>query len=288
MERASSSCIACCTDAAFVRTRDAGLSPRSASRRARPPRPPRASAANEQRAEERGEAQPLAQPLAQLSHGALGSRARRGQHRRLVAPLVPTLDLDLLHQQARAGGGDGDEARLGAAVAVERLIVVGGGDDPRQRRQRRADQIDAAHQLVGPAVDPHPVDEDRQHLERLRAAARGVGEAAGDVAEREPVGLAPGGAPPRRSRRRSSATGTDQLRLDDQVPLARHHRPPLLAPPVAVRLREAARRRAAEQEPAQHAVVDQASPAARRPPRRRSGRSRSGRSPPSRASVGSS
>ena len=148
-------------------------------------------------------------------------------------------------------------------------------------------EIDAAHELVGTAVDPHPVHEDRQHLERLRAAALGVGEAAADVRNDSPYSLP--------CRFASVAQQFAQLRhrhaplrLDDQVALARHDRPPLLAPPVAVRLREAARRRPAEQEARQHAVRRPASRAAPPRPRRRSGRSRSARAPPRRDSVGSS
>ncbi len=195
-------------------------------------------------------------PIGLAGDGGAGCNDGAGSVGGLSLPLSRRSVSNLLHQQAGARRRDRHEARLGAAVAVERLVVVGGRDDLGERRQRRPDQIDAAHELVRPPVDPDAIDENRQHLERLRPAARGVGEAPRDVAERQAVelplalGLVAQHLPQLRG-------GDDQARLHDQVPLARDDRPPLLPAPVAVRNREAARRRAAQKKAAQDAGIDQ-------------------------------
>ena len=101
------------------------------------------------------------------------------------------LDLDVADQQGRRHGRDRDPARLGAAEAVEHRRVVAGGEDLLERGERRAHDVDAAHQLVRPAVGEDPVDHQRNHLERLRQpAGASVGEAAGDLVEEQPVRLA--------------------------------------------------------------------------------------------------
>ena len=104
--------------------------------------------------------------------------------------LCLALGLDLADQHGGGDGADGDAAGLGAADAVEDVLLIAGGEDAVERGLRGADDADAADEFVGAAVDVDAVDDQRNDLEGLRRAARGDGEAGGDVLEVEAVGLA--------------------------------------------------------------------------------------------------
>ena len=96
----------------------------------------------------------------------------------------------LAEQHGRSDGADGDGARLRAALAVEDFALVAGGEDALHGGERRADDADAADQLVGTAIDIDAPDDERNDLEGLRRAALRDGEAGGDVFKVEAVGLA--------------------------------------------------------------------------------------------------
>ena len=61
-------------------------------------------------------------------------------------------------------GGDRHPSRLGAAHAVEDGDLIVGGNDFAECDQRRADEIDAAHQFFF-AVGIDAVDDGRTHVE---------------------------------------------------------------------------------------------------------------------------
>ena len=100
------------------------------------------------------------------------------------------LGFDFADQHGRSDGADGNGARLGAALAIEDFALVAGGEDAFHRSERRADDADAADQFVGAAVDVDAIDDERDDLKGLGRAARGDGEARGDVFKVEAVGLA--------------------------------------------------------------------------------------------------
>ena len=99
--------------------------------------------------------------------------------------------------------------------------VVGRGQDLGEAGERRADDVHAAHQFIRAAVarrrgTPRAGD----HLERLRPAAPGDGEAPDDVVEEQPVGLVLAFGIPRSASR--AALVRDRVgTVDDQVGLPR-------------------------------------------------------------------
>ena len=122
---------------------------------------------------------------------------------------------------------DGDDADTGTPplsapqTPLNTSIVIVGRDDLSKCRQRRADQIDAAHELGRAAVGEHAVDDVGQHVERVRRTAAGRREPAFDVVEQqaERLSLAPRLVAQLRP---SAARATRLARLDVQVRLARH------------------------------------------------------------------
>ncbi len=101
------------------------------------------------------------------------------------------LGFDLADEHGGGNGADGDAAGFGAADAVEDVLLVVGGEDAVERGLRSAYDADAADEFVGAAIDVDAVDDERDDLEGLGRAARGDGEAGGDVFEVEAVGLCP-------------------------------------------------------------------------------------------------
>src|SRR5439155_9230009 len=180
-------------------------------------------------------------------------RLGRRKKRRLLAPLLLPLDLDLAHEEARTRRGNGHPARLRAAHPIERLVVVRRGHDVGEGREGRPNDVGPAHQLLSP-VGADAVDDDRQNLERLREGALCEREASLQVVEEQAVRLPlaldlfdqhllqPGV--------RDRARG-----LHDEVPLPRDHGVARMAPAVAVGLVEAARWLSCHEEPLHHTVL---------------------------------
>ena len=173
---------------------------------------------------------------------------------------IPSCDLSFFctSTSPTSSAGDGrrhrHHAALGAAHAVEGLPLAAGGEDAAEGRQRRADQIDAAHQLHRPIVGIDAVDDVRQHVERVRNHAAGEGEAAFDVleeeAERAALLLDLALQPRHQLVERHRLAG-----IDDQVRLARYRRKSGHGAAVPVRLDDAGDRRPAHEERLQHAAI---------------------------------
>ena len=130
-----------------------------------------------------------------------------------------------------------------ATIAVERAL-------------RRADDRDAAHQLIRAAVDEDTIDDQRLHRKRLRTGALGDREAGGDVFEVEAIGLA--------LLLRFSLQHLPQLAIrdglrrgDDQVALAPGGHVARLRAAVAVAGAEVGDRKTRHQEGFKHAILDQ-------------------------------
>ena len=127
---------------------------------------------------------------ASLRCGRLRVCAGDGQDRRARGALRLALRFHLAEQHGRSDGADGNGARLRAALAVEDFALVAGGENALHGGERRADDADAAHQLVGTAIDVDAPHDQRNDLEGLRRAALRDGEAGRDVFKVEAVGLA--------------------------------------------------------------------------------------------------
>ena len=68
--------------------------------------------------------------------------------------------------------------------------MISGEQNAVHRGQRRADDIDAAHQFVGAAIGINAPDQNRQNLECLRHGTLGQRESSLDILEIKSVGLA--------------------------------------------------------------------------------------------------
>ena len=100
------------------------------------------------------------------------------------------LRFDFADEHGRGDSADGDGAGFGAALAVEDFALVAGGEDPFHGGERRAYDADAAHELVGAAINVDAPHDQGNDLEGLRRSACGDCEAGGDVFKVEAVGLA--------------------------------------------------------------------------------------------------
>src|SRR5262245_31351530 len=87
--------------------------------------------------------------MARTSFG-LGPARRCRQHGEPFLRLELLLHLDLADEERGRRGRHGNGAALGPAHAVERLALAAGREDAPEGRERRADQVDAAHQLHRP------------------------------------------------------------------------------------------------------------------------------------------
>ena len=114
---------------------------------------------------------------------------RRRQKRRLVLLADPFLHLDLRDQDARRNRRDRNRPRFRTTGPVEDRRIVARVDDLGEARQRRAHDVNAAHQLIRSAIRVDLVDHHRQDLEGLGPHPPRAGEAAGDILEQKSVGL---------------------------------------------------------------------------------------------------
>ena len=112
---------------------------------------------------------PLAASLVPASCAASCAGAGKIGGRSVEAFLLLHFQFGGQNRRRRCGNGHG--ARFRSAVAVENFCGVAGGDNFGKRSQRRAHDIDAAHQLIRPAVGENFVDDQWQNLKRLRLAA---------------------------------------------------------------------------------------------------------------------
>src|SRR3984957_6604807 len=119
--------------------------------------------------------------------GSIGGRAVACRGRRGPIPL--RRKAGAAGARGGRGGADGDGARLRAALAVENFTLVAGGNDALHGGQWRADNADAADELVGAAIDVDSTADEGNHLEGLRRAALRDGKAGGDVLKVETVRL---------------------------------------------------------------------------------------------------
>src|SRR5579859_2970809 len=92
------------------------------------------------------------------------------QHRRGFLSTILLLDLDLGDKERRRCRRYGNAARLGAAITVEYFGLVRCRRDLSETRKRCAHDIDAAHQLIRPAIGVDAIDHQRNDRERLQAA----------------------------------------------------------------------------------------------------------------------
>src|SRR5271163_3174980 len=181
---------------------------------------------------------------------------RRRQDRRLVGGSFLLLYFHFRNQDGGRHGGNRHRAGLRAAVTIENIRRVAGGHDFGERDERRADDVHAAHQLVGPAVWKHFVNYQRQNLKRLGLLAAGESEAAGDVVNQQAEGLV--------LRLHQGDQLLAQLGVghrvragNDQISLARYRNKTQLAAAVPIRLWNRDEWRARHQESFQHAVIYQ-------------------------------
>ena len=196
-------------------------------------------------------------------HGGHGGHGRNscaelggGRDRWKFLRTLSLFDFDLRDENARRHGGDRYPARFRTATAVEDGGIVPCCHDLREAGEGRADNIHAAHQLVGPAVRIDAVHHHRQHFEGLWPAARRRREATGNVVEKIPVRLVLLLA--------FQDEHFAQLRerhgfgrLDDQVGLARHRLAARLAAAMPVRIGEILHRRARQEKGPEDAVFDE-------------------------------
>src|SRR5215510_2557589 len=99
-------------------------------------------------------------------------RGRR-QNWRPVGRRLLLLDFQLGGEDSRRGGGNGNETRFGATVAVDDFRRIACSDDLCESGEWSTDDVDAADQLIRTAVGENFVHDQGQDLESLRLAASG-------------------------------------------------------------------------------------------------------------------
>ena len=100
------------------------------------------------------------------------------------------LNLKFRNENGRRNRGNRHAARFGAAIAVEYFGLVRCREDPSEARQGCADNVDASHEFIGPAIRIHPIHDQRNHLERLETRSSCGCVAACDMLEVKSVRLA--------------------------------------------------------------------------------------------------
>ena len=78
------------------------------------------------------------------------------------------MGFDRAEEHGRGDGRNWNAARFRAALSVEDVLLVAGGENMRERGLGRADDGDAADQLVRTAIDVDAIDDERNDLEGLR------------------------------------------------------------------------------------------------------------------------
>src|ERR1700676_5599148 len=105
----------------------------------------------------------------------------RRQNRRFVGGRFFFLNFHFRNKNRGGRSGHRYQAGFRAAISVKSFHRVARGHNFRERNKRRAHNIYAAHELIGPTVRENLVNDERLHLKRLRLSAAGKRKSAGDI-----------------------------------------------------------------------------------------------------------
>src|SRR3984957_7154194 len=99
------------------------------------------------------------------------------------------LHFDVGEEHGGGGGRDGNGTGFGSADSVEDFGLVAGDENAFHGREWSADDVDAAHEFVGPVIRENTPHHDGQNLERLGHSALRERESALNVLKIQTVRL---------------------------------------------------------------------------------------------------